>query len=99
MQGKTSRKQTKIGLKVYTYYVCSTHVVKHIGKCTRHSMSIEDITEVVLRAIQAQIALIDDMTTIIKEINKQPVVQTKSKQLEQLYKTKPRVRKNDNRHR
>ncbi|MEY9977274.1 hypothetical protein [Lysinibacillus sp. RC79] len=47
-----------------------------------------DITEVVLRAIQAQIALVDDMTTVIKEINKQPIVQTKSKQLEQLYKTK-----------
>ena len=51
-------------------------------------MSIEDITEVVLRAIQAQIALVDNMTTIIKETNKQPIVQTKSKQFEQVYKTK-----------
>jgi len=34
-------------------------------------MSIENIIEIVLRAIQAQIALVDDMTTVIKEINKQ----------------------------
>ncbi|MGE7694458.1 hypothetical protein ACQKNC_10095 [Lysinibacillus sp. NPDC094177] len=51
-------------------------------------MCIANIIEVVLRAIQAQIALVDDMTTIIKEINKQPTVQTESKQFEQLYKTK-----------
>ncbi|MGE7689756.1 zinc ribbon domain-containing protein [Lysinibacillus sp. NPDC097214] len=52
MQWKTSRKQTKTELKEYTYYVCSTHVVKHRGKCTWHSMSIEDITEIVLRAFK-----------------------------------------------
>lgn len=88
MTRKTSRAQKKTGLKEYTYYVCSTYSIKHKGKCTRHSMNVEDITEVVLRAIQAQIALVDDMTTIVKEINKQPIVRTKSKQLEQLYKTK-----------
>jgi len=53
MQGKTSRKQTKTELKECPYYDCSTYVVKHRGKCTRHSMSIVDITEVGLRAIQA----------------------------------------------
>ena len=67
MQGKTSRKQTKTELKEYPYYDCSTHVVKHRGKCIRHSLSIVNITEVGLRAIQAQIALVDDMTTDIKE--------------------------------
>lgn len=67
MQGKTSRKQTKTKLKECPYYDCSTHVVNHRGKCTQHNLSIVDITEVGLRAIQAQIALIDDMTTVIKE--------------------------------
>lgn len=88
MTRKSYRRQTKSGWKEYAYFVCSTYAIKHKGKCTRHSMSIEDITEAVLRAIQAQIALVDDMTTIIQAINKQPVVQTKSKQLAQLFKTK-----------
>ncbi|MGE7915633.1 hypothetical protein [Lysinibacillus xylanilyticus] len=67
MQRKSSRKQTKTELKEYPYYDWSTHVVNHRGKCTRHSMSIVDITEVGLPAIQAQLALVDDMTTVIKE--------------------------------
>ncbi|KOY82830.1 recombinase family protein [Lysinibacillus macroides] len=88
MTRKSYRRQTKSGLKEYAYYVCSTYAIKHKEKCTRHSMSTESITETVLRAIQAQIALIDDMATIIKAINKQPIIRTKSKQLEQLYKVK-----------
>jgi len=88
MTKKTNRKKTKSGLKEYTYYVCSTYSVKSKNKCTRHSMKLEDITEAVLRAIQAQIALVDDMTAIIKEINKRPIIKTKSKELERLYKAK-----------
>ncbi|QPR69784.1 recombinase zinc beta ribbon domain-containing protein [Lysinibacillus sp. FSL H8-0500] len=59
MTRKCYRRQTKSGWKEYAYYICSTYAVKHRGKCTRHSMGIEDITEAVLRAIQAQIALVD----------------------------------------
>lgn len=88
MTRKFYRRQTKSGLKEYAYYVCSTYAIKHKGKCTRHSMSVANITETVLRAIQTQIALVDDMTTVVQEINKQPIVRTKSKQLEQLYKAK-----------
>lgn len=40
-------------------------------------------TQAVLRAIQRR-----QLTTIIKEINKQPIAQMKSKQSEQLYKNK-----------
>lgn len=88
MTRKGSRKKTKSGIKEYIYYVCSTNYIKDKRKCTLRSMNVEIITEVVLRAIQTQIALIDDMATIIKAINKQPVIRTKSKQLEQLYKAK-----------
>lgn len=88
MTRKIKRHQRKTGLKEYAYYVCSTYAIKHKGKCTLHSMNVEDITEVVLRAIQTQIVLVDDMTIIVQEINKQPIVRTKSKQLEQLYKVK-----------
>lgn len=45
-------------------------------------------TQYEIQAIQVQIALVDDMTTIIEEINKRRIIKTKSKELERLYQAK-----------
>lgn len=49
---------------------------------------MEDLEKAVLQVIQSQISLVDDIASIIKEINIDPVVQTRSKQLETLKQTK-----------
>lgn len=88
MTRKANREQLKTGVKEYIYYICSTQALKSKDKCTRHSMKLEDLEQAVLKAIQAQIALVDDMSSIIREINKQPIIQTHAKQLKQLLRTK-----------
>lgn len=50
--------------------------------CSRHRISLGDLTEVVLKAIQMQISLIGNMEKIIDKINQQPAVSNKSLHLE-----------------
>ena len=82
MNRKSSRKKTKSGVKEYVYYVCSTYALKSKERCTIHSIKMEDLEKAVLQTIQVQIALVEDMASIIKEINIDPVVEIHSKQLE-----------------
>ncbi|MBY7141771.1 recombinase family protein [Virgibacillus sp. NKC19-3] len=89
MARKTTRRNTKkFGVRELVRYICSTFSQKSKDKCTNHTIKLEELNEAVLRAIQVQIALVDDMAAVIKEINKQPVIQIQSKQLKQLLETK-----------
>lgn len=82
MTKKTNRRKKADGsIKEYTYYVCSTYALKSKDKCSRHRISVEDLTEAVLKAIQVQIALVGNMAEVIAEINKQPAVCNQSLQL------------------
>lgn len=69
-----SRKNAKGIEREYTYYVCSTYAMKNKNKCSRHRIKLEDLTEAVLKAIQIQIELVDNMAEVIAEINKQPAI-------------------------
>ena len=82
MTKKTNRKILSDGTnKEYTYYVCSTYAFKSRERCTRHTISLEDLTNSVLKVIQVQIALVENMAEVIAEINKQPAVCNQSLQL------------------
>ena len=74
--------------KEYTYYVCSTYALKHKDKCSRHCISLEDLTEAVLNAIQVQISLVSNMAEVITEINKQEAVCNQSLRLTKQLQTK-----------
>ena len=83
MTKKTNYKKHKNGDTVeYTYYVCGTYAFKSRNKCTRHSIKLENLTEAVLKAIQNQISDIQNLSDLITEINKQPVIAKQSISLE-----------------
>lgn len=91
MTKKTNRRKLADGsIKEYTYYVCSTYAMKSKDKCSRHRISVEDLTEAVLKAIQVQIALVGNMAEVIAEINKQPAVCNQSLQLTRQLEEKER---------
>lgn len=83
MTKKTNRKKVAAGtVKSYVYYVFSTNAFKSRTMCSRHRISLGDLTEAVLKTIQMQVSLIGNMEKIIDEINQQPAVSNKSFHLE-----------------
>lgn len=66
------------------FYLC----FKNKDKCSRHSISLEDLTEAVLNAIQVQISLVCNMAEVITEINKQEAVCNQSLRLTKQLQTK-----------
>lgn len=70
--------------KNIVYYACQTNT--NTGLCTRHSIRHDKLEKAVLEAIQKQVALIDDMSQLISEINHAPKVRTDSKRLESALK-------------
>jgi DNA invertase Pin-like site-specific DNA recombinase len=70
--------------KSFTYYTCRTFKEKSKTKCTKHSIRIDVLENAVLKAIQAQIALVESISQIVDEINKKPVVDTSSIRIEKL---------------
>jgi len=80
MSFKASKKD-KNGNHKYAYYVCGTYAMKDKAKCTRHSIKKEVLEEAVLKAIQAQISLVNSLAKIIEEINQTPIVQNQSNRL------------------
>ena len=62
--------------------------LKNKDKCSRHSISLEDLTEAVLNAIQVQISLVCNMAEVITEINKQEAVCNQSLRLTKQLQTK-----------
>ena len=68
--------------------MCSTYALKNKDKCSRLSISLEDLTEAVLNAIQVQISLVCNMAEVITEINKQEAVCNQSLRLTKQLQTK-----------
>lgn len=65
--GRTMSKRTalKKGVRYY-YYVCSTY--KNGDECSSHSISCEKLDQIVLNAIQNQIAVIAEMEKLLAEM-------------------------------
>ncbi len=66
------------------YYACRTYKEKSKTACTKHSIREDALEAAVLATIQAQIALLDNLTDIIDNINKRPAVNTQSGRIERL---------------
>ncbi len=64
------RKTIPAGKKKYTYYVCSTN--KSGKGCSSHSISEAELSDTVLRAVRAQIALIADIDRLYRFIDDLP---------------------------
>lgn len=91
MTKKTNRKKDKNNVNVeYVYYACSTYAFKGKDKCSRHTIRLETLNEVVLKTIQAQIALVKNMADVIAEINKQPAICNQSLRMEKQLSDKKR---------
>lgn len=77
------RKTCQKGGKVYTYYACSTYILRHKESCSLHSVKGELLEIIVLKAIQEQVKLIGSLNKIVDEIRNKPV---SSKQTDYLSK-------------
>ena len=64
------RKTIPAGKKKYTYYVCSTN--KSGKGCSSHSISEAELSDTVLHAVRAQIALIADIDRLYRFIDDLP---------------------------
>lgn len=82
MTKKTNKNKLNDGtVKEYNYYICSTYALKNKSKCSRHSIKLEILEEAVLKAIQIQIAMVENMSEVISEINKQATIVNQSSRL------------------
>ena len=89
MRRKASRRTSRNGAKKeYVYYVCRTHSQKNKHKCTSHSIKHKLLTQLVLSAIQAQIALVANIADVVAEVNKQSIICDESSILEKQFKEK-----------
>lgn len=68
----------------YTYFVCKTHVKMDKEACSKHTIRADKVEEIVLAAIQSQIALAVDMDKAIQEINANENVNKESVRLKKL---------------
>lgn len=76
----------------YTYYSCRTYRTLSKDLCTGGSHNIKEdiIAEAALKAIQAQIALVENMAEVIKEINSAPTRISRTIFIDNLLKDKER---------
>jgi len=79
--GKSMTRRTAKNL---VYYNCSTYKRKSKDKCTKHTMRLDILEKAVLATIQKQIEIVEDLSAVIDEISKAPVVDNKSTRLETL---------------
>ena len=63
------------------YYKCRTHREKGAGFCSTHTIRVDVLESAVLMAIQKQIALVESLSEIVREINEAPVIKTESVRL------------------
>ena len=75
---------TRKSAKNIVYYSCSTYSRKLKKACTKHTIREDVLEKAVLIAIQKQIALVDNLTQIIDEINNAPVIHRESKRINKL---------------
>lgn len=74
--GKAMGRRTS---KHLVYYACKTNLTQ--GQCTRHSIRDDVLERAVLKTIQKQVALIDDMAQLIDDINNAPAPRDVSNRL------------------
>lgn len=67
--------------KNYAYYVCRTYKEKSKEICGKHVIRSDILEQAVLVTLQKQIELVEDLSGLVEEINKAPVVNTKSNRL------------------
>lgn len=79
---------TRKSAKNIVYYSCSTYSRKLKTACTKHTIREDVLEKAVLIAIQKQIALVDNLTQIIDEINNAPVIHRESKRINKLLDVK-----------
>lgn len=80
------RNPSKGGL---VYYNCRTYVEKSKAHCTRHSIREDKLKALVLVAIQTQIALLDELTDIVQQVNHSAQADS-SKHIEKMLQEKQR---------
>ena len=66
----------------YYYYVCSTYVRRSKALCTKHTIRNDILEDVVLKALQVQIALVINTEQTIQKISKKETVNFKKKLIE-----------------
>lgn len=89
MRRKSTKRKKKDGTEtIHTYYICSTRAINGTEFCKQNNMNEKLITEVVLKAIQLQINLVEDMANAIVEINKKVVADHNALKLTKQYKDK-----------
>ena len=69
-----------------TYWFCRSFYDKKI--CSKRSISHDKLEGAILAAIQLQIALVENMTEVVSEINKAPILFGKSSRIVKLLKTR-----------
>jgi len=85
--GKALQRKSANGM---VYYACRTYTEKSRERCTRHSIRLDLLEAAVLRSVQAQIALLDDLPAVMEEIGRVPAKATQSGRLEKLCAEKRR---------
>lgn len=83
--GKGMRRSTG---KNKVYYSCRTNSTKSLQACTRHSIREDVLEEALLKTFQVQVALIDNLKTIIEEVGNLSNTNKKSDTLEKILQTK-----------
>ena len=76
--------------KGIAYYACRTYMEKSKTRCTKHSIREDILTAGVLAAIQKQIALLDDLTDMIHQVNLSERIDTGNQRIEKMLQEKRR---------
>lgn len=74
--------------KERVYYICSTHKNKSKKACTKHTINEAKLKDVVLKAIQLEIAKVGNLKEIISKINQEDVINKNTERIEKLLKNK-----------
>ena len=85
MNKKTST--NKLG-KIYEYYICSTYRKKSNKLCTKHSIKVENLQEIVLKVVNIHIDLLININKILEEIEKIEYTNNESENIERIIITK-----------
>ena len=75
--------------KGMVYYACRTYTEKSKRRCTKHSIRLDILETAVLRAVQAQIALLEDVSGLMDEMDR-GAMDTRAERLEKLRAEKRR---------
>lgn len=76
--GKAMARSVSRGIR---YYACRTYKDKLRTACSRHSIRIDTVEQVVLTAIQSQISLLGSAEDLVEEIERAPEVEPEAKRI------------------